>query len=127
MNILLIGGLGNIGSPITWQLAEMGHSVYVLGRKKIEQLQPNIIYISGNTEDFNLLQSLQEQYAIDIVINFAIQTLTQAEVNINAFANRVKQFIFISTVTVLDREKKMSYSQKNLNVAILSVLMRRPS
>lgn len=126
MNILLIGGLGNIGSPITWQLAEMGHSVYVLGRKKIEQLQPNIIYISGNTEDFNLLQSLQEQYAIDIVINFAIQTLTQAEVNINAFANRVKQFIFISTVTVLDREK-MSYSQKNLNVAILSVLMRRPS
>lgn len=105
MNILLIGGLGNIGSPITWQLAEMGHSVYVLGRKKIEQLQPNIIYISGNTEDFNLLQSLQEQYAIDIVINFAIQTLTQAEVNINAFANRVKQFIFISTVTVLDREK----------------------
>ncbi len=113
MNILLIGGLGNIGSPITYQLAAMGHSVYVLGRKKIEQIQPDITYISGNTEDFALLQSLQEQYAIDIVINFAIQSTAQAEVNINAFANKIKQFIFISTVTVLNREKNVVLTEES--------------
>ena len=113
MNILLIGGLGNIGSPITYQLANMGHSVYVLGRKNIEQIQPGITYISGNTEDFNLLQSIQEQHAIDIVINFAIQTTAQTEVNINAFANKIKQFIFISTVTVLNREKNVVLTEES--------------
>ena len=113
MNILLIGGLGNIGSPITHQLAEMGHSVYVLGRKNIEHIQPDVTYISGNTENFDLLQALQEKYAIDIVINFAIQTTAQAEVNINAFANKVKQFIFISTVTVLNREKNVVLTEES--------------
>lgn len=113
MNILLIGGLGNIGTPITHQLVSMGHTVYVLGRKQRVQEQLPFTYISGDTQDVDLLQSLQENYHIEIVINFAIQTTTQAEANIAAFANKIKQFIFISTVTVLDREKSVVLTEES--------------
>jgi nucleoside-diphosphate-sugar epimerase len=113
VNILLIGGLGNIGTPITHQLASMGHTVYVLGRKQRVQEQLPFTYISGDTQDIDLLQSLQENYHIEIVINFAIQTTTQAEANIAAFANKIKQFIFISTVTVLDREKSVVLTEES--------------
>jgi len=113
VNILLIGGLGNIGTPITHQLASMGHTVYVLGRKQRVQEQLPFTYISGDTQDIDLLQSLQEKHHIEIVVNFAIQTTIQAEANIAAFANKIKQFIFISTVTVLDREKSVVLTEES--------------
>jgi len=113
MNILLIGGLGNVGTPITHQLANLGHKVYVLGRKQRGQELHPITYISGDTQDIDLLKSLQEKYHLEIVINFAIQTTAQAEANIAAFANKIKQFIFISTVTVLNREKNVVLTEES--------------
>nr|WP_321238930.1 NAD-dependent epimerase/dehydratase family protein [uncultured Tolumonas sp.] len=113
MNILLIGGLGNIGAPITRQLAKQGHTVYVLGRKKSVTTPAEVIYISGNAEDLDLLTSLRELYQFDVVVNFAIQSTLQAEVNIKAFVKHIKQFIFISTVTVLDREKNVVLTENS--------------
>jgi nucleoside-diphosphate-sugar epimerase len=107
VNILVIGGLGNIGKPITHQLVNMGHTVYVLGRKQRAQTSASFHYICNDTQDIDFLASLQKQYNIDIVVNLAIQSIEQAKANIAAFTNTIKQFIFISTVTVLDREKSV--------------------
>jgi nucleoside-diphosphate-sugar epimerase len=111
MNILLIGGLGNIGTPVTHQLARMGHTVIVVGRRELDDLPENIRYLTGDTQDVRFLARIQKEYLIEIVINFAIQTPEQANANIQAFTDQIKQFIYISTVTVLDRETQVVLSE----------------
>jgi Nucleoside-diphosphate-sugar epimerases len=113
MNILLIGGLGNIGAPVTKALVSLGHSVVVVGRRPSAFHPEDFRYQSGDTADVDFLTRLQKEHQFDVVINFAIQTTLQAEANIQAFAGHIKQFIFISTVTVLNRETQVVLSERS--------------
>ena len=113
MNILLIGGLGNIGSPVTEELVRLGHSIVVVGRRELTDPPKDFQYQSGDTSDINFLKQIQVEHQFDVVINFAIQSRQQAEANIQAFSGHIKQFIFISTVTVLNRETQVVLSESS--------------
>ena len=114
MNILIIGGAGNIGRPVSDGLAESGHSVIVVGRKLAPEFNQPITYVAGDTGDIEFLKQLQQYYSFDVVINFAIQSTVQAQANIEAFDGKIQQFIFISTVTVLDREKAVVLNEQSV-------------
>lgn len=113
MKILIIGGAGNIGRPVSEALAAAGHSVVVLGRKPLQTFEHPITYIAGDTGDVDFLLHLQQKDTFDVVINFAIQSTAQAQANVDAFAGKIRQFIFISTVTVLDREKAVVLNEES--------------
>lgn len=113
MKILIIGGAGNIGFPVSKQLAEAGHHVVIVGRKATRSVHPEMHYIAGDTGDISFLRTLQQRHHFDVVINFAIQSTAQATANIEAFSHTVQQFIFISTVTVLDREKAVVLNEQS--------------
>lgn len=106
MKILVIGGTGNIGYYISKYLSEnRENDVYVLARKntsEMDELQVHFISGDGNNESFLTELSLNEKF--DIVCNLIIYTEEQAAVNLRVFRRIVKQFIFVSTVVVYDRE-----------------------
>ncbi len=113
MNILIIGGFGNIGKPVSLALAQAGHQIMVVGRRAQAELIPGISYVSGDTSDAHFLYQLQHANLFDVVINFAIQTPQQAQANIEAFGDSIRQFIFISTVTVLDRQNQVVLNEQS--------------
>lgn len=113
MKVLVIGGNGNIGGPVSSYLASKGDKdVTVLCRSKRESTE-NIRFIQGDANDRDYLIKLQEEEKFDVVINFLIMNTDQAKLNIDVFKGRVKQFVFISTATVFNREKAVVISEKN--------------
>ncbi|WP_313511011.1 NAD-dependent epimerase/dehydratase family protein [Enterococcus sp.] len=104
--ILIIGGTGTISWPITKKLAENpDNQVYVFNRGNKNALLPEgITFIKGDITDTKAMAQLFAGYSFDCVINFIIWNAKDAADNIALFTGKTKQFVFISTVAVLDHE-----------------------
>lgn len=111
--ILIIGGTGTISSPITKQLAEdEQYEVYVLNRgNKNNKLPGNITHISGDIQDVCSIKKLVEGYQFDSVLNFIIRSPEAARNSIEIFKGITKQFVYISTVCVLNHEVQCNISE----------------
>lgn len=68
MNILLTGGTGFIGTPLTQQLLSQGHTVTLLCQKEISKV-PGLSYLVS--PDANLLLPPKQVAAFDAIINLA--------------------------------------------------------
>lgn len=113
MKILIIGGNGNIGYPISKMLSEnKNNNVYILCRSK-NHPNDQINYINGDGNNREFLQNLQQQEKFEIVVNFLIMNTDQAKMNIEIFKDSAKQFIFISTATVFNHEKNVVIDEKS--------------
>lgn len=104
--ILIIGGTGTISLPVTKKLSSIKENeVYVLNRgNKNVDLPENVHTIQGNINDTKQMKKFIADKLFDTVINFIVWNKADAEQNIEIFSGHVKQFIYISTVAVLNRE-----------------------
>lgn len=104
--VLMIGGTGTISFPITKKLAANPDiELYVLNRgNKSQYLPMQVTSLLGDINDMEHTKDLIKDMMFDCVINFIIMTPKQAKANIELFQNKTKQFIFISTVCVLNHE-----------------------
>ena len=104
--ILIIGGSGTISTPITKLLADdESVDLYVLNRgNNNDKLPKNIHYIKGNIQEVEEMKQLMKDQMFDSVINFIVWNEKDARNNIDIFKGKTKQFIYISTVCVLDHE-----------------------
>lgn len=105
MKILIIGGNGNIGYPISKKL-HLNNEVTILCREE-PKLDDGIRYIVGNGNDKEFLKDVLEKNSFDIVINLIIFNPEQATENVEVFKNKIKQFVFISTATVFNHDKNV--------------------
>lgn len=107
MKVLMIGGTGNISSPITRKLAESSeHECYVLNRgNKNNSLPENVKVIIGDINDEEKMKDILKDYSFDVVCNFITYMPEQAKANIRLFREKTKQFIFISTAATYNHEK----------------------
>lgn len=105
MKILIIGGNGNIGYPISKNL-HINNDVTILC-KSGPKFDDGIKYIVGDGYSKDFLKEIQEKNNFDVVINLIIFTPEQAQVNVDVFKNNIKQFVFISTATVFNHEKSV--------------------
>lgn len=112
MKILILGGNGTIGGAITKQLLQNpDYEVTMLLREGRTTAYPvRVRYGDGNDE--KMLSALQQEQQFDIVINLLIFTPEQAEMNLRVFPN-IRQFIFISTVCVNDRQDTVIFTEKS--------------
>ena len=104
--VLIIGGTGTISSPITEALAHREDiDLYVLNRGKRKDDLPDFVHrlIGDIRGDMNALHNVLRDLEFDSVINFLIMDLDDAKRNVELFKGKTKQFIFISTVCVLDK------------------------
>ena len=110
MKILIIGGDGNIGYPISKKL-HVNNEITILCKDK-PKFDDAIKYINGDGYNKPFLEEIQEKNNFDIVINLIIFTPEQAEVNVEVFKNKIKQFVFISTATIFNHEKSVIITEE---------------
>jgi nucleoside-diphosphate-sugar epimerase len=103
MKILIIGGTGNISTPITRILQGKGHDITLFNYDQIRPawLLPEVRVISGNRKDLPLFESqifIDGDY--DCIIDMICFEPIDALNDIAIFQGRTEQFIFCSTVDV---------------------------
>ncbi|NLC95980.1 MAG: NAD-dependent epimerase/dehydratase family protein [Erysipelotrichaceae bacterium] len=116
MKVLIIGGTGTISSPITNTLSKMDNvELYVLnrGKKKTEELK-GVKYLVSDIKDVERVKTLLKDLEFDVVINFLIMNLEDAKNNYEIFKDKTKQFIYISTVCVLNGPSSCNLNEDSL-------------
>lgn len=102
MNILIIGGTGNISSVAAEHLHAIGHSITTIttGKRPVPDRYTSIIADRNNTEE--LISNLGK-CSPDVVIDFFAFTPGHVESDFTIFRGTVKQFIFISSAVVYEK------------------------
>lgn len=102
--VLIIGGTGTISMPITQKLAaDPEVELYVLNRgTNNADLPESVNYIKGNIQEVATTKETLKDYSFDSVINFIVWNDKDATNNVEIFNGKTKQFVYISTVCVLD-------------------------
>jgi nucleoside-diphosphate-sugar epimerase len=100
MKILYIGGTGEVSYGCIAAGLELGHQITVYNRGTSGvPLPPGAQHIAGDVNDDQKFLSLG-RHGWDAVCQFRCYDLRQCERDIEAFAGKVAQFIFISTAMV---------------------------
>lgn len=103
MKILIIGGTGNISTPITKTLQGKSNelTLFNFDQKRPDWLNRHVKVISGNRKDLLLYERpIFEGGNFDCVIDMICFEPEDAAKDIVLFKGRTKQFIFCSTVDV---------------------------
>jgi nucleoside-diphosphate-sugar epimerase len=102
MNILIIGGTGNISTAITRILVERGDQVTLYNRGKTQARIPRAYRrIVGDRYDYPAFEAqMAEAGTFDCVIDMIAFQQADVESTIRSFAGRIGQYIFCSTVDV---------------------------
>lgn len=131
MNILVTGGAGYIGSIVTAQLVETGHTVTVLDnlvRGHRQAVHPDATFIRGDVSDKHLVEDVLKKSKIDAVMHFAAfieagESMKQPEKyfrnnTINTISllesmlhQGVSRFVFSSTAAVYGEPKAIPITE----------------
>ena len=103
MKLLIIGGTGNISTPITRMMQGKGHDITLFNydKQRPEWLLPEVRVISGNRKDLpDYEKTIFSDGNYDCVIDMICFEPDDAEKDVKLFSGRTEQFIFCSTVDV---------------------------
>lgn len=104
-NILVIGGTGNMGRPLVKSLAEDGHSVFAVCRKKVgeedvERLARNGGgYFYGDAKDKQFMGEVLNRH-YDAIVDFCIYSSAEFRERMNVFLDKTDQYVCLSTAAV---------------------------
>ena len=103
--ILVIGGTGNMGRPLVKSLAEGGHSVFVVCRKKVSEDDVERLarngggYFYGEAKDKEFMGGvLNRRY--DAIVDFCIYSSEEFRERMNSFLDNTDQYVCLSTAAV---------------------------
>jgi len=99
MNILVMGGSYFLGR---YFISLDNNNITVFNRGNCEINLPNVKEIKGDRHDANHLLQLKD-YDFDVVVDFCAYNKGDIEAVLQALKNKPKQYIFISTVDVYER------------------------
>jgi nucleoside-diphosphate-sugar epimerase len=101
MNVLLIGGTGNISAEVAESLNAAGHNVIVVsrGRRPVDSKYTHIATDRNDADRFAFAVGAAEVDP-DVVINFLGFQPEQCQIDRTVFAGKIRQYIFISTAMV---------------------------
>jgi nucleoside-diphosphate-sugar epimerase len=103
MKLLIIGGTGNISTPITRMMQGKGHDITLFNydKQRPEWLLPEVKVISGNRKDLpEYEKKIFSEGNYDCVIDMICFEPDDAAKDVKLFSGRTEQFIFCSTVDV---------------------------
>lgn len=103
MKVLFVGGTGQISLPCVARALDQGHDVSVFNRgNNVDQLPAGITSIVGDISDPASYKQLGEQNW-DVVCQFMGFTTDQVKQDIETFAGKVGQYIYISSASVYEK------------------------
>ncbi len=103
MRALIIGGTGTISTAVTQRASEAGFEVTILNRGNQKDVPEGIRQIHADVRDRVAIQAALSGLSFDVVCDYLTFTQEQARQNIELFAGRTAQFIFISSATVYQK------------------------
>jgi nucleoside-diphosphate-sugar epimerase len=103
LNVLFVGGTGQISLPCVELAIAAGHKVSVFNRgQRAEPLPKGAISITGDMKDPQSYAQLGQQHW-DVVNQFMVFTPEQMQQDIATFSGKVGQYIFISSASVYQK------------------------
>jgi nucleoside-diphosphate-sugar epimerase len=106
MKALFVGGTGTISTEISKLAVSCGIELYLLNRgtrnAKLEDIE-GIRYINADISDENDIRDKLNGHNFDVVADFIVFTPEQAERDIRLFADKTKQYIFISSASAYQK------------------------
>jgi nucleoside-diphosphate-sugar epimerase len=104
MKVLFIGGSGNISTACSRLAAERRIELvhFNRGLRRVE-LPPRVRTIHGDLNDRRAMAQALASEAFDVVVNWIVFDPAQAAADVEMFAGKVNQYVFISTATVYQK------------------------
>ena len=101
MKALFIGGSGVISSACTWEAIKQGFDLTVLNRGKsnLRSLPPQVKTITADARNKSELKQAVANDHYDIIVDFIAFTPDQIQMDIEVFAGKTNQFVFISSAS----------------------------
>lgn len=97
-NILIIGGVRNMGYYLTKQLLEYGHNMTLLYRGTVTDDLPETVHrLHADRADTSQLRRALLAKSFDVVVDFALYEEAQTEDILDIFEGDVGQYLVIST------------------------------
>ncbi|GMW00602.1 MAG: oxidoreductase [Candidatus Hydrogenedentota bacterium] len=101
MRVLVLGGTGLISTAIVKRLIEKGHDPVLFNRGiSARRFRHEVETIAGDRSDFTAFAKAMRSVKADAVIDMITFDAKTAAHNVRVFRDRVKHFIFCSTVCV---------------------------
>ena len=98
MRVLLIGGNGFIGTPLTHRLQTAGHQIAVLHRgPSPADMASDIIEIQGDRNELSLYRDQIGKFAPDVIVDFLLSSGDQARELMSVASGITNRVIAIST------------------------------
>lgn len=104
MNVLFIGGTGNISTACSKLSLEKGHDVYLLNRGNITR--PGLEranHVQVDINDVGKVKDAIKDIRFDVVVNFIAFTPEEVERDILLFKGKTSQYIFISSASAYQK------------------------
>jgi len=104
MKVLFIGGSGNISTACSRLAVERGVELTHLNRglRRVD-LPPGVRTIHGDIHDRRAMAQALDSEAFDVVVNWIVFDPVQAAADVEMFAGKIRQYVFISTATVYQK------------------------
>jgi nucleoside-diphosphate-sugar epimerase len=99
MEILFIGGTGNISTACAELLRERGHSVTLLTRGRTPE-PTDFRCLHADRCNLTEMQAVLKGRPVEVAINFLGFDVPDLQVDYTIFKDRIKQYVFISSATV---------------------------
>ncbi len=104
MKVLFIGGTGNISTACTRLVVERGIEIFLFNRGTSENpLQGQTQVIRGDIRDMSSASAILKHHRFDVVVDWVAYTPEHIETDISLFAERVRQYIFISSAAAYQK------------------------
>jgi nucleoside-diphosphate-sugar epimerase len=103
LNVLFVGGTGQISLPAVRLAVEAGHKVSIFNRARTGgDLPAGVTVIAGDMNDPASYGALGKQ-SFDVVCQFMVFTPEQMQRDIDTFTGHAGQYIFISSASVYEK------------------------
>ncbi|MCX5496869.1 SDR family oxidoreductase [Kaistia dalseonensis] len=103
LNVLFVGGTGQISLPCVEKAVEAGHRVTVFNRGRADAgLPAGVTSIVGDMKDAAAYGALARQ-SFDVVCQFMVFTPEEMATDIATFTGHAGQYIFISSASVYEK------------------------
>jgi len=99
VNILLIGGTGNLSTDCAARLLQLGHRVLALTRGH-QPVQDGCVPLVADRKDRAAMAAALKSENVDAAVNFLGFDVPDVELDHAVLAGRVAQYVFISSTTV---------------------------
>lgn len=120
MKVLIIGGMGIIGSAITEASCKKGYDVYILSRRPLSKcfIELGVKGVQGDWKNDEFVSILLSE-RFDVIVDTLIFTSDDLKRDLKLANNKCTQFIFISTDAVYNHPGFMVTEETNIELTYL--------